>query len=429
MTLQSYLTARVVDGQHVIAVLKHKTADKPAIVILPPEDFKRLTLYHENLRQPQEGDEIPEDSLFFTRYEGSPHDNVPREIAEFQQSFGYPKYTSTQARKAAETGMQGGNERQQRIVSEYLNHDEATAKRYYRATSMQNAVDAQALINAQCVSMKEIPTRAASPAVSTGSEPDEYSEEFFQKFPLDLLNTPKIKEVRKAFPQLDDAICKALITRFRRRKESAAIKLWLTQNKHAFRNGLPCDQELAAMFKSRKWTTPISKVKAMQVSLEPRKVQKLDGNNKISELCSSQKWKGLVIFNTENTGRGVKVSIGFSIGSVLCNYVARRIKGTYQEQIDNGKDTSYMFCLDKSTILDGTLENNTLGRLINHSSKHPNLRAELFTGTGKDNRTIIFRAIRDILPGEQLLYDYGDHAPLSTKPEWYNNCPCMKCSK
>ena len=91
MTLQSYLTARKINGQYVIAVLKHKTAEKPALVVLSPNDFERLTLYHNNLRKQQKGDNIAEEALFFIKYEnGIAHDNVTKEIADFQNINGYP---------------------------------------------------------------------------------------------------------------------------------------------------------------------------------------------------------------------------------------------------------------------------------------------------------------------------------------------------
>ena len=61
---------------------------------------------------------------------------------------------------------------------------------------------------------------------------------------------------------------------------------------------------------------------------------------------------------------------------------------------------------DVTYCLDATEENNTLGRLINHSKKHYNLKPKTATVNGTPK--LFFIASQDIAPGEELLVDYGE---------------------
>ena len=70
-----------------------------------------------------------------------------------------------------------------------------------------------------------------------------------------------------------------------------------------------------------------------------------------------------------------------------------------------------------------------LGRFINHSSLHPNLKSKVYDINGVPQ--ILYKALRDILAGEELLYDYADNR--EGFPVWFkttiHNCPCGKCKK
>ena len=65
-----------------------------------------------------------------------------------------------------------------------------------------------------------------------------------------------------------------------------------------------------------------------------------------------------------------------------------------------------------------------LGRFINHSSLHPNVKSLVQDINGVPH--ILYKALRDILAGEELLYDYADKR--EGLPEWFkttiHNCPC-----
>ena len=63
-------------------------------------------------------------------------------------------------------------------------------------------------------------------------------------------------------------------------------------------------------------------------------------------------------------------------------------------------------------------------RLISHCRKHPNLK--LVHLTIKGSPYVLLESNRRILPGEEIMYDYGDRA---TRLDFmkYNNCICCKC--
>ena len=56
--------------------------------------------------------------------------------------------------------------------------------------------------------------------------------------------------------------------------------------------------------------------------------------------------------------------------------------------------------------LDSTAESERLARLVNHSRRAPNLHLQLLQFEGRPRVALVAR--RDILVGEELLYDYGE---------------------
>ena len=74
---------------------------------------------------------------------------------------------------------------------------------------------------------------------------------------------------------------------------------------------------------------------------------------------------------------------------------------------------------EKKFAIDATKENNTYGRLINHSKRKPNVKPFISTTIGRPN--IFFKSITYIKKDEELLYDYGDNCKESVKHfPWLN---------
>ena len=82
---------------------------------------------------------------------------------------------------------------------------------------------------------------------------------------------------------------------------------------------------------------------------------------------------------------------------------------------------SYYFVHDGTQwCIDATEETEYMGRLINHSRKNPNLLTKVVEVDHLPHLTLI--AKRDLIDGEELLYDYGDKSKKSLKHNpWLNS--------
>ena len=92
----------------------------------------------------------------------------------------------------------------------------------------------------------------------------------------------------------------------------------------------------------------------------------------------------------------------------------------YGEDPSIGSFIYFFWSCDKSYCVDATLETPRIGRLINHCKKKPSLVSRLLIVDGI--KRICFFAKRDIQPGEEVTFDYGDRSPISIKDnEWLRN--------
>lgn len=108
-------------------------------------------------------------------------------------------------------------------------------------------------------------------------------------------------------------------------------------------------------------------------------------------------------------GRGVVAKHFIPKGSVVCHYEGELVSAAEGRRRSKATDTCYLFFFqlkDRRYCLDATEETNTMGRLLNHSRKHPNVKPVGLVLDGKP--TIVFYAIEDVLPSVELLYDYGE---------------------
>ena len=67
----------------------------------------------------------------------------------------------------------------------------------------------------------------------------------------------------------------------------------------------------------------------------------------------------------------------------------------------------------------------SFGRLISHCRKHPNLK--LVHLTIKGSPYVLLESTRRILPGEEIMYSYGDRAKGLEDFMKHKNCICSKC--
>jgi SET domain-containing protein len=106
-------------------------------------------------------------------------------------------------------------------------------------------------------------------------------------------------------------------------------------------------------------------------------------------------------------GRGVVARIPIAAGERICEYVGERI-GWPEALRRHPHDPeqpfhTFYFSVDDDTVIDGNVGGD-FSRFMNHSCD-PNCEAELVERNGETR--IFILALRDIAPGEELVYNYG----------------------
>jgi uncharacterized protein len=115
------------------------------------------------------------------------------------------------------------------------------------------------------------------------------------------------------------------------------------------------------------------------------------------------------------TGLGLFAVASIQRGAHLLDYVGPRISNAVASRLD----TKYLFELDERWTIDGSHRQN-IARYINHSCQ-PNAEVRLV------RRTLKVFALKRILPGQEITYDYGEEyfeAYIRALP-----CQCARCQK
>lgn len=123
---------------------------------------------------------------------------------------------------------------------------------------------------------------------------------------------------------------------------------------------------------------------------------------------------GLEVRQMSEKGRGVFSCKYFKKGDFVCEYAGDMVSYQVAKKREElyAQDTSvgcYMYFFEYKTkiwCIDATEETERLGRLLNHSKTGGNCRTQLIEIDSKPH--LILVAARDINPGEEMLYDYGD---------------------
>ena len=115
-------------------------------------------------------------------------------------------------------------------------------------------------------------------------------------------------------------------------------------------------------------------------------------------------------------------------GDIVCEYKGKLLevpkhlmKGKWPPDVDlvttHGNFTFFFKTMDgKGWCLDAE-DSEGFGRKINHSKKDANVRP-IVLNEG-ENPKLFFKAMRDIFPGEQLFYPYGENDPsVIADHEW-----------
>lgn len=141
--------------------------------------------------------------------------------------------------------------------------------------------------------------------------------------------------------------------------------------------------------------------------------------NYIQSCIIEMKEDGLEVNMIEKKGRGVFATRCFQKGDFVCEYAGEII--SYQQTkkreemyIKDANIGCYMYFFEhksNSYCIDATAESSRLGRLLNHSKFAGNCHTKLFEIDARPHLILI--ASRDIKPGEEMTYDYGDRNKAS----------------
>lgn len=99
---------------------------------------------------------------------------------------------------------------------------------------------------------------------------------------------------------------------------------------------------------------------------------------------------------------------------------------SYAVEFPSGRDQFYI-------LAHGRDNPPSFGKLINHSTRHPNCRVYRKSYKFSQRRcqqtktidVVIVETLRVIKYGEELLWDYGKKY---AREKWFDNCHCRKCA-
>jgi uncharacterized protein len=127
----------------------------------------------------------------------------------------------------------------------------------------------------------------------------------------------------------------------------------------------------------------------------------------------------LVRIGRSPTGLGLFAVQPIAKRAYIVTYRGKRIATVEAHRREREDKAKYMFELNARWTIDGSSRRN-LGRYINHACR-PNCEAVLRQGQ------LVFVALRDIPPGEEITLDYGkDYFDLFIAPF---GCRCASCAK
>ncbi|XP_059184397.1 N-lysine methyltransferase KMT5A-A-like isoform X2 [Centropristis striata] len=110
-------------------------------------------------------------------------------------------------------------------------------------------------------------------------------------------------------------------------------------------------------------------------------------------------------------GRGVFATEAFRIGDFVLEYRGKLLKQDVPLSLRHYDDTEAVFLFDfqwkgKNYCLDASVEDKSLGRLVNDDNRKPNCKMKTIDIVGMPHLCLF--AIKDITPGEEVTYNYGD---------------------
>jgi SET domain-containing protein len=125
------------------------------------------------------------------------------------------------------------------------------------------------------------------------------------------------------------------------------------------------------------------------------------------------------------TGLGLFATEPIKKRAFIVEYKGPRLTNAEADRLE-ARGSKYMYQVNDKWTIDGSSRKN-IARYANHSCR-PNAESDTVRGKNggsKRGGRVIIRAIKNIKPGEEILYDYGDeYFKYVITPE---RCQCDKC--
>ena len=139
----------------------------------------------------------------------------------------------------------------------------------------------------------------------------------------------------------------------------------------------------------------------------------------------------IIISQAGEKGEGVFATNAIFKGMIICEYVGKLISehdskalgaGLWPPPVEQvtpkGNFSMFFKTLDGKRWCLDAVDSDGPGRKINHSIKCQNVRPIVLRKNRGSKPEVYFKALRDVEPGEELLYDYGEfcHEAVSSNP-------------
>ena len=432
MTLSDVLNPGITSsGAREIVVHKISLGGAEEVISIGKELHDFLLEYNVAMRWQMEGDEDPCNSNFFKNTKGKSFDyGIGKDIARFKE-----KYDINIGLKRDELSTARQKKEQFILVDKFV-FNELTVK-YPFVSEMPTLKDIE----------KEI--------IMATTEWDSVGKKEYSSW-LNLANYTNISKciLDRWIYCNQEAIAGRALAMYRERPGDAEIKR-LTEEYNLYKLS---QTKMASL-----WKPPMGRMKR-QTSTGKMPKHKLADAEVCQEVCQSesaqndllqhmenQDWPNLIIGQVADRGRVVRATKIIEKGIYVCNFDGVVLEPeackaflenaeAHSDHPDLGR-TEYcmMFKFDGRNygkpcgkrMINANNEPEAVGlkisfgRLISHCRRHPNLK--LVHLAIKGNPYVLLETTKTILPGQELMYDYGDRATGLEDFMKHKNCICFKC--
>ena len=137
----------------------------------------------------------------------------------------------------------------------------------------------------------------------------------------------------------------------------------------------------------------------------------------IESLITSQEWPYVEVRDGLKEGRGVFTKVNINKNKVVCKYGGLILSAEEASKTLLNEPSKCDYLLEMNENINrqtvkfyknhDVTTDNIIGKYINHPKFHPNLKCRLFV-TSKGVIDVLLITIRNIVAGEQLIWDYGN---------------------